>query len=353
MMSVKTLEHKKIAFNYLTSDAVLLAVQYHYDSIGSWVGYTSLIKTPVCEDQLCYDVELEFYWDLIGNFSHFLVDSNRPLTKLDHIPFNDADYIRLSRILSTKSPSFIHLRRSELVISPEKADPSNIDGNTGATAKEVKKDMVPGAIYTCYTLWHIANGGIEFRIQEHTKQKLDEDVIRQLLNTHQVGAHYFLVENMDSEYFEPFIGDFMELAQEYDPYFTGRIIDRMPRHLLHNFTVQEFFLRQFHSLEFNSKNKLISKLDGNTNLSETALKFLIENIRQNNAEQSDQIIKIVYDNADSDKTEMIKDMIEIIEERQIIVSPSSFEFLISLGDQFASLKSTIREFKKKNHKYQR
>lgn len=352
-MGINTLEQQEIAFNYLTSDSVLLDVQYHYDSIGSWVGYTSHIKTPVCEDQLCYDVELEFYWDLIGNFSHFLVDSNKPLTKQDHIPFNDADYNRLNRILSTKSPSFIHLRRSELVISPENADPSNIDGNTGATAKEVKKDMVPGAVYTCYTLWHIANGGIEFRIQEHTKQKLDEDVIRQLLNTDQIGAHYFLIENVGSEYFELFINDFMELAQEYDPYFTGRIIDRIPMHLLQNFTVQEFFLRQFHSLEFSSKNTLIAKLEGNTNLSESALKFLMEHIRQTNPEQNDQIIRIVYDNADSDKIEMIKEMIEMIDERQIVLSPASYELLISLGDQFASLKSTIREFKKNHQKHQR
>ncbi len=296
-------------------------------------------------------MELDFYWDLIGNFSHYRIDENKSLTKQDHIPFNDSDYTKLSNILLTKSPSFIHLRRSELVISPENADPSDIDGYTGATAKEVKKDMVPGAIYTCYTLWHIANGGIEFRIREHTKQKLDEDLIGQLLNSDQVEIHYFLIENIDAEYFEPFISDFMDLAEEYDPYFTGRIIDRMPSQLLQNFTVQEFFLRQFNSLEISAKNKLISKLEGNTKLSESALRLLIENMQQNKPDLSDQIIRIVYDHADADKIEILKEMVKIIDERQIIVSPASYELLISLGDQFRSLKSAIREFKRKkpNH----
>lgn len=339
------LEHEHFAFKFMTMDSVELEVYYDYDSSGTWVGYYSHIKTPVCEDQLCFDAELDFYWDLLGNFSRFNLLEDKPLTKQDHVPFDDADYVKLRNILLTKSPAFIHLRRSELITRPEHTDLSDIDANTGATAREVKKDMVPGAVYTCYTLWHIANGGIEFRIKEHTKQKLDRDVIQQILNSKQVEAHYYLVENMDSEYFKEFLSDFMALAQRYDPYFTGRLMDRFPQNLWSNTQVQEFFLRHFQNLEYTAQDKLLLKLQNNVLLSESALDQLIENFHGSNIVRNDQIIKIMCNNANEDNIPALKEMISMINDRQIIFSQASHELLISLGGQFRELKKPIKQLK--------
>jgi len=189
-----------IAFRYMTRDSVLLDIYEYRDSTDILEGYTSHIVTPVCEDQLCYDAELDLYWDILGNFSHFDVASEKPLTKNNHVPFDQSDYKLLRKILLTKSPSFIHLWRNELIIKSVSTDSTQADGMTGATTKAVKKDMVEGAAFTCYTLWHIANGGIAFEIQEYTKKKLDENVARKLLVSQKAEAHYFLIENT-GEYF--------------------------------------------------------------------------------------------------------------------------------------------------------
>ena len=339
---------REFAFKYLTSDSVLLDIYGYDNSTGFLEGYTSHVATPVCEDQLCYDAELDFYWDLLGNFSYFSLDSSKPLTKHDHVPFSDSDYEKLRNILLTKSPSFIHLRRSELIIKPNNGDFPELDGITGATVKEVKEDMVAGAIYTCYTLWHIANGGMNFQIQEFTKQVLDADLIRQFLISEQVEAHYFLIENIDLKYFELFLNEIMELADEFDPYYIGRMIERIPDHLFENVIVQEFFLRHFHRLEYSSQKELISKLEADITLSKSTLEFLIDNIQAQNSARNDQIIRIVCKNADSDKSDILKKMFDILQNRQITVSPGSYELLMSLGQNYKSLKDEVRRFKRTN-----
>ena len=172
----QSFDDQKIAFQYLTSDKVLLDIYEHYDSEGLLEGYTSHIVTPVCEDKLCLEAEVKMYWDLLGNFIKFIPIAENPLTKLDHIPFDSADYQKLHKILSDKSPSFIHLRRNEL-INNDGDGIEGVDGISSATVAGVKRDMVDGAIFTCYTLWYIANGGINFNIQEHTRNKINNELI--------------------------------------------------------------------------------------------------------------------------------------------------------------------------------
>ncbi len=221
----------QIAFQYLTEDSVLLDIYETYDSQGLLDGYSAHVTTPVCNTGLCYEAELDFYWDVLGNFRNFEILPDKPLTKLDHVPFEDSDYEKLKAILLTKSPSFIHLRRDELVVTPFDTDPQDVDAVGGATLKHIEKDMVEGAIYTCYTLWHIANGDISFQMQEHTIQNLEKDLLAKMLDSDNVEAHYFAVENMDSEYFEVFITQIARACKSYGQYFTERIYSRFPDHL--------------------------------------------------------------------------------------------------------------------------
>ncbi len=228
---LKKTDGPRLAFKYLTEDSVLLEVREQYDAHGTLDGYTAHVLTPVCNTGLCYEAELDFYWDVLGNFSDFEILPGKPLTKLDHVPFEDTDYEKLKDILLTKSPSFIHLRRDELVVTPFDSDMEKVDAVGGATLKHIAKDMVEGAIYTCYTLWHIANGDINFQMQEHTIQNLDKALVAKLLNSKNVEAHYFVAENIDPDYFDDFVDQVAGLCKKYGQYFTDRIKSRIPDHL--------------------------------------------------------------------------------------------------------------------------
>lgn len=216
-----------IAFRYQTNDAVWLNVYEELDSRGVLKGYTSDIKSPVCEHGLCYDVELNFYWDVLGNFRDFEILPNKPLTKLDHISFNTLDYDKLKSILLSKSPSFIHLRRAELTSKQLDDDKYRPDAVSGATLEEIKNDLVEGAVYTCYTLWHIANGDINFQLQEYTKQRLDKKLIMALLRSNNVESHFFLIDFMDLKYFDMYANDVIRLVSKYDSYFESKVNTRI------------------------------------------------------------------------------------------------------------------------------
>ena len=60
------------------------------------------------------------------------------------------------------------LEISELITNKEKASLEEIDGISGATPKSISNAIVEGAVYTCYTIWHLANGYIRDHIQKLT-----------------------------------------------------------------------------------------------------------------------------------------------------------------------------------------
>lgn len=140
--------------------------------------FMSEIFTPVCNTGECLPVYVNMYWSLNGEFLKFDQPDGEILTKLDHQPFSKSDYKLLDEILRGQDPriaSLSHGADNSQVKNdnPDKQDsqampaPSinaikmdkhdMVDGISGATLPEIKSQFVPGALYTTYTLWGLAN----------------------------------------------------------------------------------------------------------------------------------------------------------------------------------------------------
>jgi|GEM_PF-1895819 len=139
--------------------------------------YVSRIFTPVCETGECKPVYINIYWDLMGNFSRFDFPKDEILTKLDHVPFTEDDYILLNEILRGADPRYSQVKHSSPSPSlsanedePNKSSPAPaaaaavmlaktqmVDAVSGATLAPQQDKFVPGALYTTYTLWGLAN----------------------------------------------------------------------------------------------------------------------------------------------------------------------------------------------------
>lgn len=335
------------AFQFLTEDSILLDIYPYFDAGGVLDGYRSHIRSPVCEDRLCYEAELDFEWDIIGRFTGFQVDEKKPLSKLDHIPFDEADYNKLRNILLTESPSFIHLRRSELVAPLEMEGDEAVDAMSGATVQSVKKDMVAGAIYTCYTLWHIANGGIRFNIQEYSREQLDSPLVKKLLDQEESAVSYFVVEHLDSSLFEPFLQKLLPLAGAYDAFFLERMIKRMPDRLLAKTTVQQFLREQFHRLQPDTREHVISKWRTIKSLQVETLLFLTEQFEIQDSDFNHQIIQLIAERKQAEQIEIIEAMVKRIRESDIHVPPESLRLLNQLAQTDRRLKKTLKPIIKK------
>ncbi len=341
---VEASKNPVIAFQYLTDDSVGLDIYEYYDAAGLLDGYTAHVNTPVCEDSLCYKAELEFYWNITGNFAEFKLMPDRPLTKLDHVPFSKSDYGKLMDILLNQTPSFVYLKRNELVSKNTDENALEIDGISSATVTQVKEDMVEGAIYTCYTLWHIANGEIIFNIKEHTIKKLDKPLIHKLLGSKNLEELFFVIENIDSGYFSIFLPEILSLAEEYGGYFIKSVIENMPVSLMKDDIVQNFFSTNFNQLEHQAQNSLLEKLE-EVRLKKSILVVLIDGILPGNSLQNEQIIRMVIKNTNSENIEVLIKMFEVLRNRQIVVSEDLYKELISLEDRYESLKKEVRRFR--------
>ncbi|MBN4071496.1 hypothetical protein JYT72_03180 [Crocinitomix catalasitica] len=178
-------------------DSLENEVLLHY-SYGKPDYYYSNIFTPVCETGVCKPIYINIYWDLMGNYHHFDQPKGEILTKLDHQPFTDEDYQLLDEILRGDDPRYgltvKHSSLSESATASNKKEKHEkhesegspaptasrtvfmskmemVDGITGATLPQLRDQFVPGALYTTYTCWDLANTR-RVRMGSYTRNKL-------------------------------------------------------------------------------------------------------------------------------------------------------------------------------------
>ena len=154
--------------------------------------YKSEIFTPVCNTGECLPVYVNMYWNLNGEFLRFDQPEGEILTKLDHQPFTEDDYKLLDEILKGPDPRIASLSHGadNSQVKHNKGDKQDsqampapslntiqmdkhdmVDGISGATLPEIKSQFVPGALYTTYTLWGLANDS-NYKIKKYTTDNL-------------------------------------------------------------------------------------------------------------------------------------------------------------------------------------
>ena len=100
------------------SDSSHIKIKAIYDSLGLIDEYRVSVNTPVCEAEKCYSIQLEFYYDPIGEFLSYDTLEGQELTKLDHIPFVTSDkfhkYVLLAR--QDSDNTFFNQNRNHLFV---------------------------------------------------------------------------------------------------------------------------------------------------------------------------------------------------------------------------------------------
>lgn len=260
----KSVKKGNIAFCFLTRDSVVATVYEVMDTNSQLVMYKAKIKTPVCENKVCYEVELIFYWDLIGNFEKYELAPGNSLTKQEHIPFSYADYQKLSEILANKYPAFINLKKDELITKVKTRD---IDGFSSATVAAIQGQIVPGAAYSCYTLWHIANGTVADSIKKHTRNRFNDNILRKLVSMNDIAAHYFLINSLNEAELQNYLPEVLGLIRSNEGYnegyFAKNAIEKIPSELFSSYYVQDFFSGHFENLGYFAQISLLKKLQAN------------------------------------------------------------------------------------------
>lgn len=190
--------------------------------------YEANLNMPVCDDNLCANLVLKVYWDLAGNYAGFDTINGKPLTKFDHHPFTSTDYKKLDEILWDKNSILRVLEKEELTDKSVKLKSSTVDAVTGATPTSVKEQVVEGAVYSVYTLWHFVNGAVNDSIKQYSRSLFSDKLGEQMLRSTNHETQLFALKQMQNSFYETNTTIIFEVITKSSPLVRAFIINKMP-----------------------------------------------------------------------------------------------------------------------------
>jgi hypothetical protein len=271
------------------SDSLIIELQPHFDSLGLLEIYCGKVSTPVCEGSKCYTIEILFYWDLIGRFHHFDTIAGKGLTKLDHIPFTTKDYEKLNLILRSPTSLLSAYSKEELV---KESRSSAIDGKTGATKAELKQSVIEGAVYSCHTLWHIAQGPMVDELQSVTQQLFTKDLIQKMVSREDQWINYFLINHFSAVEFTLYLPEVLKTIEDGEGYFAKNAIEKMPEDIINCQEALQFFAIHFNDFDYYAQVALLQKLQSES-LSTSMKEKLGETLDERDSYRNDLIKTLI------------------------------------------------------------
>lgn len=277
--------------SFIVADTVEVEVYPIYDSLNLLDKYSASINTPVCEADKCYAIEVVFYWDPIGRFLHYDTIAGQGLTKLDHVPFTSLDYKKLNNILSNQNSMLSTYSKEELV---KNTRDSELDGITGATVQEIKQGVINGAVYSCYTLWHIANGSVVDSLKGATTSLFSKELVNKMIISNDQEINYFMINNFSEEDYLTFLSEVLTMIKNGEGYFAKNAIELMPEKTLNRDNSQDFFAIHFNQLNYYAQVAFLEKLNKKS-LRSDLMQTLQENAEEKNSYKNELIKRLIDD----------------------------------------------------------
>ncbi|WP_234735799.1 hypothetical protein [Tellurirhabdus bombi] len=183
-------------FSIRENDTLTYTLKLALNEAGEPAYFFRNVFTPVCLTGECKPVYINFYWDLLGNYTRFDFPSGQILTKMDHREFRQEDYDKLQDILSNQSSLLKDVAMDDLVGKGTENLADSVDAKAGATLKTVKNEVIDGAVYTCYTLWHLAHGKVVGEMQKITETYRTEPLLHRFLTSDNHHYQYWAMERV-------------------------------------------------------------------------------------------------------------------------------------------------------------
>jgi hypothetical protein len=283
---------KEKAFDAYLRDSMQIQVDLAYDAASKPDFYMSHVKTPVCKDTLCYLVEIDLYWDLLGNFKKYEVPPGKPLTKFDHEEFEAADHKKLASILSDKTSLLRDYDMKALVDENVRRTSGVVDATTGATSATIKDAVVGGALYTTHTLWHIVNGEVAGKILKHTEARFTDSLLVRMLRSEEYHYQYYALNKIPAEQIGNYLPELMQLVKSGDAYVPFFAIEKLPEATWKTASTQKQLVGMLGEVRFEMQNEIINRFKG-IPLSPKAIKGLQEVLPQLTDQQKTKVLKLI------------------------------------------------------------
>lgn len=282
-------------FTITENDTLTYTLKLALDEKGQPQYFFRNIFTPVCYTNECKPVYINFYWDLLGNYERYDLPEGKVLTKVDHDEFKEADYEKLRDILSQTNSIFADLEMEDLITKGTDNLTDSVDAKAGATLKTIKNQVIDGAVYTCYTLWHIAYGKAVPEMKKIIESYTSDALLHRFLQSSNHHYQYWAmakVMNSDGRVGKAFEQDIQAIIASKNTFIAKYALQHVENDFLKMTERQTWLWEVYQKTSYSMQIAILKKL-GAIPLSSKLAANLQTNLATANEEQSQLIKKLL------------------------------------------------------------
>lgn len=317
-------------FKITENDTLTYTLKLALDDSGRPQYFFRNIFTPVCYTNECKPVYINFYWDLLGNYLRYDLPEGKILTKIDHDEFKPEDYEKLGEILSRPNSIFADLKMEDLMTKGTDSLTNDVDAKTGATLKTIKNEVIDGAVYTCFTLWHIAYGKqVVDKMKTISESYLNNEMLHNFLSNSNYHYQYWAMEKVidkNGSVKEEYEKDIEQIIKGKNLFTARTALQKTGNDFFLDEPKQIWLWEAYQSASYPMQIAILKKLE-NISLVKTMTRNLAKTLTESNAEQfklklgvlqkqkelPEQTLMILANNLNSDNEEYATGIFQILE----------------------------------------
>jgi hypothetical protein len=284
-------------FRITENDTLTYTLKLALDEKGQPQYFFRNIFTPVCYTNECKPVYVNFYWDLLGNYQRYDLPEGKVLTKVDHDEFKEEDYQKLQDILAQSNSIFADLKMEDLITKGTDKLTDSVDAKAGATLKTIKNQVIDGAVYTCYTLWHIAYGKAVPEMQKIIESYSSDTLLHRFLESSNHHYQYWAmakVMDQNGEIKRPFQKDIEAIIAGKNGFIAKYALQHVGNDFLKTEQRQNWLWETYQKTSYALQIAILKKLNASTiKISKSLAANLQSSLPNANEEQTLLIQKIL------------------------------------------------------------
>lgn len=282
-------------FHIRENDTLTYTLKLALNEAGEPEYFFRNVFTPVCLTGECKPVHINFYWDLLGNYLRYDFPPGKVLTKMDHEEFKPADYDKLRDILSRPNSLLKDVTMEDLVGKGTENLADSVDAKSGATLKTVKNEVIDGAVYTCYTLWHIAHGYVVSEIRRITETYQNDPLLHRFLSSANHDYQYWAMERTltpAGEIYPGFTPDILKIVQGKNLFTARYALQKLSPQFFQTDARQTWLWDTYQQASYPFQIVILKKLT-TIPFGPTLAEAVVEQLPKANQEQSALLVKLL------------------------------------------------------------